>query len=314
MSAVGAKPQAKIVTSMAGDRQTGFTPAEKQTFLKVVPVDDCLRIHAQSDGDFWRTLTKPDALYWQMRNRLRQRHLPTDFRERLILIESITYNLSLRRTLFLPVSCFDLFSANKVRDTAEWFSRLIESWPELATLSNLADGAGRGLHFSREVVAKVQPLMLALRDLDPAQRLPLVLQVLTLLSRDVAMKTLATHAFSPAGDKVQDRMSKVLNLLHAHAIETPTIQRLADAAAMSVGAFHRFFKRHTGMTVLDYVAQLRIGIACQLLITGDQPIKLVAAEAGYSNAAHFNRQFLERKHMTPREFRRLYRSRLGDTR
>ena len=198
--------------------------------------------------------------------------------------------------------------------TAEWFGRLIESWPELATLSNLADGAGRGLHFSREVVAKVQPLMLALRDLDPAQRLPLVLQVLTLLSRDVAMKTLATHAFSPAGDKVQDRMSKVLNLLHAHAIETPTIQRLADAAAMSVGAFHRFFKRHTGMTVLDYVAQLRIGIACQLLITGDQPIKLVAAEAGYSNAAHFNRQFLERKQMTPREFRRIYRARLGDTR
>lgn len=197
--------------------------------------------------------------------------------------------------------------------TAEWFGRLIESWPELATLSSLADGAGRGLHFSREVVAKVQPLMLALRDLDPAQRLPLVLQVLTLLSRDAAMKTLATHAFSPAGDKVQDRMSKVLNLLHANALQTPTIQHLADAAAMSVGAFHRFFKRHTGMTVLDYVGQLRIGIACQLLITGDQPIKVIAAEAGYSNAAHFNRQFLERKKMTPRQFRASYGTRAGAT-
>lgn len=195
--------------------------------------------------------------------------------------------------------------------TAEWLGRLIESWPELATLSNLADGAGRGLHFSPAVVARAEPLMLSLRDLDPAQRLPLLLQILTLLSRDAAVKTLATHAFSPAGDKVQHRMSKVLNLLHDHAIDTPSIEQLADAAALSVGAFHRFFKRHTGMTVLDYVAQLRVGIACQLLIAGDQPIKLVAAEAGYSNAAHFNRQFLERKKMTPRQFRASYRSPSG---
>jgi AraC-like DNA-binding protein/mannose-6-phosphate isomerase-like protein (cupin superfamily) len=197
--------------------------------------------------------------------------------------------------------------------TAEWFGRLVENWPELATLSNLAEGAGRGLHFSPAAVARAQPLMLSLRELDPAQRLPLLLQILTLLSRDGAVKTLATHAFSPAGDKVQDRMSKVLNLLHEHAIDTPSIEQLADAAALSVGAFHRFFKRHTGMTVLDYVAQLRIGIACQLLITGDQPIKLVAAEAGYSNAAHFNRQFLERKKMTPRQFRASYRTRSGTT-
>ena len=197
--------------------------------------------------------------------------------------------------------------------TAEWLGRLVENWPELATLSNLAAGAGRGLHFSPAAVARAQPLMLSLRELDPAQRLPLLLQILTLLSRDGAVKTLATHAFSPAGDKVQDRMSKVLNLLHEHAIDTPSIEQLADAAALSVGAFHRFFKRHTGMTVLDYVTQLRIGIACQLLITGDQPIKLVAAEAGYSNAGHFNRQFLERKKMTPRQFRASYRTRPGTT-
>ena len=195
--------------------------------------------------------------------------------------------------------------------TADWLGRLLESWPELAMLSKLAEDAGRGLHFSRDVGARVQPLMLSLRDLDPAQRLPVVLQILTSLSRDATVKPLATHAFSPAGDKVQDRMSNVLNLLHEHAIETPSIQQLANAAALSVGAFHRFFKRHTGMTVLDYVAQLRIGAACQLLIAGDQPIRLVAAEAGYANLAHFNRQFLERKKMTPRQFRASYRTRPG---
>lgn len=65
------------------------------------------------------------------------------------------------------------------------------------------------------------------------------------------------------------------------------------------------------MTVLDYVAQLRIGLACQLLISTDRPVRIVAIEAGYQNLAHFNRQFLKLKKMTPSDFRRSYRANAG---
>ena len=102
-------------------------------------------------------------------------------------------------------------------------------------------------------------------------------------------------------------MERVLERLHVDPGNPPSAQELADEAALSLGAFHRFFKRHTGMTMLDYLAQLRIGIACQLLINTDRPISVVAMEAGYGTAAHFNRQFLQRKTMTPREFRANYK-------
>lgn len=191
--------------------------------------------------------------------------------------------------------------------SSEWLGRLLEGWPELAVFKKLVDQAGRGLHFSRAAVVQVQPLMLAMRELAPVQRLPLLLQVLTWLAQDAASQTLATHAFSSVGDKVQDRMGRVLNHLHATATQSVSVEQLAQEAALSVGAFHRFFKRHTGMTVLDYVAQLRIGMACQLLISTDRPIRIVALEAGYPNIAHFNRQFLSLKQMTPGHFRRSYR-------
>jgi AraC-like DNA-binding protein len=57
------------------------------------------------------------------------------------------------------------------------------------------------------------------------------------------------------------------------------------------------------MTVLDYVAQLRIGQACQLLINTPLPINVIASDVGYGTLTHFNRQFLQRKGMTPRAFR-----------
>ena len=195
--------------------------------------------------------------------------------------------------------------------TEEWLQRLIEGWPELALLKRLASDAGRGLHFSRRVAAEVQPLMLALRDLAPVKRLPLLLQILPTLAGDSAARMLATHAYSPAGDKSRERTARMLQRLHAASLaEPPSAQDLADEVALSLGAFHRFFKRHIGMTMLDYLAQLRIGAACQLLIDTERPISVVAMEAGYGTAAHFNRQFLQRKQMTPREFRARYRRRV----
>lgn len=109
---------------------------------------------------------------------------------------------------------------------------------------------------------------------------------------------------------MRDRTARLLARLHAAPLaEPPSAQEVADEAALSLGAFHRFFKRHIGMTMGDYLAQLRIGAACQLLISTERPIGVVAMEAGYGTAAHFNRQFLARKGMTPREFRASYRQR-----
>lgn len=188
-----------------------------------------------------------------------------------------------------------------------WLERLINGWPELAVLKRLSNEAGRGMHFSRSALVVVQPLMLSLKELDPASRLPVILQILTHVARDQHVTQLASHGFSPAGDKVQGRMARLLGRLHGDPAHPPSAQELADEAALSLGAFHRFFKRHTGMTMLDYLAQLRIGLACQLLINTDRPISVIAMEAGYGTAAHFNRQFLQRKAMTPRDFRASYR-------
>ena len=74
-------------------------------------------------------------------------------------------------------------------------------------------------------------------------------------------------------------------------------------AALSVSGFHRLFRRHTRLTVGDYVAELRIGQACALLVNRDRPIAHIADEVGYPNLANFNRRFRALKKMTPRDFR-----------
>ena len=91
----------------------------------------------------------------------------------------------------------------------------------------------------------------------------------------------------------------------AKAALAPAAARHAPAA-LSQSGFHRLFRRHTRLTVSDYVAELRIGQACALLVNGTRPIRHIADEVGYGNLANFNRQFRALKNMTPREFRRSF--------
>jgi AraC-like DNA-binding protein len=89
---------------------------------------------------------------------------------------------------------------------------------------------------------------------------------------------------------------------------TPSLAQAADMANMSVPTFTRFFRRMTGDSFVSYINRIRIARACTLLEETRNPIVEVAAEAGFGNLSHFNRQFRARTGMPPR----VYRSRKQD--
>ena len=80
---------------------------------------------------------------------------------------------------------------------------------------------------------------------------------------------------------------------------------------MSETRFSRFFHRATGNTYTDFVNQVRINRACQLLMSSDRYIASISYEVGFNSVANFIRRFLEIKGVTPSEFRKLAESRFG---
>jgi AraC-like DNA-binding protein len=86
---------------------------------------------------------------------------------------------------------------------------------------------------------------------------------------------------------------------------------LAAELGMTESGFSRFFRRATGNTFTDFVNQVRVNRACQLLMDSDRYITQICYEVGFNNVANFNRRFLGVKGMTPSEFRRQVDSRFG---
>jgi AraC-like DNA-binding protein len=86
---------------------------------------------------------------------------------------------------------------------------------------------------------------------------------------------------------------------------------LAALAGQSVSAFSRYFRRHTGVPFVQYVNQLRIDLACQLLLSDELSITGICYQVGFNNLSNFNRQFLQIKGMSPSRWRAWQRLNAG---
>ena len=189
--------------------------------------------------------------------------------------------------------------------TEAWRESVTTTLAEMRIVEPMLARAGRGVVFSRAAAERARPIVETIPALPPADRLFRLMQVLAILAGDEAAEPIASRAADRRQVESPDRarIERVLDHIHAHYRERIDVETLADVAALSASGFHRLFRRHTRLTLTRYVAELRIGQACALLVNSERPIAHIADEVGYANLANFNRQFRALKELTPREFR-----------
>jgi AraC-like DNA-binding protein len=79
---------------------------------------------------------------------------------------------------------------------------------------------------------------------------------------------------------------------------------------MIAGRFHtdkfylcRYFRKHTGLSVMDYVGRLRIVEAEKLIVKGKSSITDISLMVGFGDISSFERAFKRYTGITPREYR-----------
>lgn len=185
-----------------------------------------------------------------------------------------------------------------------------EFWhrPELRGIAELLTRAGRGLHVKGATRAAVERLMEHVFATSGAERLIGLLQILARLAASRELAAVASVGFRPVLESVdQERMERVCRYIDARLAEPIRRDACAAEAHLSAGAFSRFFRSRTGMTLPAYISELRIGRACHLLGYTDEKITDVVFLCGFRHVANFNLCFRRQLGMTPREYRQMVR-------
>ena len=173
-------------------------------------------------------------------------------------------------------------------------------------IRELLERSKQGIEFSENVKKDMKEKILELTQMhgfDTALSFFSILYDLA-VSRNQHLLTSSSYDISNiVRESKSRRISKACEYIQQHIEDEVNLAAVADLVGMSESAFSHFFKKRTGRTFIDYVNDLRIGKACQMLFDTTHSIAEVCYSCGFNNLSNFIRIFRKKKGSTPSEYR-----------
>ena len=130
-----------------------------------------------------------------------------------------------------------------------------------------------------------------------------LLQLLAYLVRHYAQEILSEEDSLKRRIKLE-RLNIVYQYIEEHYAEPVSNRELAGLIHVSEGRFNHIFKESTGQAPLQYINEIRLRKALNLLKQGDFTAAQVAGAVGFSDYNHFGRLFRRHFGCTPMEVRK----------
>lgn len=109
---------------------------------------------------------------------------------------------------------------------------------------------------------------------------------------------------SAAGRKYSDILAKAQYYIKEHYMEDDmSLNRLASYVNMSPSYFSSIFSQESGQTFVEYLTEVRMEKAKELLMCSNQKISEIVYQVGYKNSHYFNYIFKKTQNCSPREYR-----------
>lgn len=92
-------------------------------------------------------------------------------------------------------------------------------------------------------------------------------------------------------DATVETIFRSLSYFHNYIHKPITVAKLAEIEHFSPSRYRTVFRRCMGMSPSEYMTQMRMRRACELLVMADMSVREVAEACGYSDQLYFSRVF-----------------------
>ncbi|WP_461207025.1 AraC family transcriptional regulator [Clostridium sp. DL1XJH146] len=111
-------------------------------------------------------------------------------------------------------------------------------------------------------------------------------------------------------DKLKDsnrnlvRINEIFDYVHMNYKEGIKLEQIADELHLSSYYLMHFFKKKTGVTILEYITTIRLQNAYEDLVGTNKTILDIAIDNGFASSKAFTKSFKETYSMTPFKYRK----------
>jgi AraC family transcriptional regulator len=162
----------------------------------------------------------------------------------------------------------------------------------------------------RSAVFEERPHVSTPRPMTPEQRKvvasltepPVAKAAQILWYQSKALELMAHFLFEPKDPEffcmrqkrvARDRVERTKDLLARDLANPPTLEQLGTEVGCSPFYLSRIFSREVGLTIPQYLRNIRMERAAELLRSGRFNVTEAAIEVGYSSLSHFSKAFCE---------------------
>jgi AraC-like DNA-binding protein len=158
------------------------------------------------------------------------------------------------------------------------------------------------ISLSRENFPKVKKLLLLLEKEDvsqPNNRVFIYLADILNILNESKKSPKAGHTPS-----AYENFAPILSYINQNYNKIEHIQEIADMFYISKFYLCRVFKEATGLTLTQYINNIKIQHACNMLANTNLSILDIGAACGYNSSMYFCKTFKQALSVTPSEFRK----------
>ncbi len=123
------------------------------------------------------------------------------------------------------------------------------------------------------------------------------LELLSLMSRNMTEGSSSIH-------RINEQLQNIIELMNKSFPQKQSVTEYAKLCNMSICWFINCFRTYTGMTPQQYITDIRVAKAKELLSYSSFNISEIASIVGYDNPFYFSRIFKKNTGQSPREYRK----------
>ena len=185
----------------------------------------------------------------------------------------------------------------------EIFQHFCSTLKEFDEINAVIYKASKGIQILGKTQDSIAKKLLALSSGTGFEKVSKLLQIMHLISISTDIKFINDSNVIESDPLYSDRLINVMQYAQDHLNRPISLKEVAKISCMTEQSFCRLFKKRTQKTFFQYLTDLRIERAKQLLRESDKSISDIAHLCGFSSSSHFCKVFKEYTQESPLQYR-----------